>query len=133
MLPSGFFMHNYLYLLGSLFSELPRRKTDGASQFIGNSLQDIVVLESLTFPPKAEVLVPKTQIFYPERSRSRSVSQRRVLLRHLPIQLGFRLRHWWSRPNNSIRKFWRFVMHPVFVFADAKKQYAYAILTPRSQ
>jgi hypothetical protein len=60
------------------------------------------------FPPRAGVLVPKTQIF---------------LLRHLPIQLGFRLRHWWSRPNYFIRKFWRFVIHPVFVFAEAKKQY----------
>jgi hypothetical protein len=32
-------------------SELLRRKTDGASQIIGNSLQNSVVLESLTFPP----------------------------------------------------------------------------------
>ncbi|MBN3872811.1 hypothetical protein [Nostoc sp. JL33] len=54
--------------------ELPRRKTDGASQFIGNSLQNSVVLESLTFPPRAGVLVPKTQIFF---------------LQHIPISLVF--------------------------------------------
>jgi hypothetical protein len=81
--------------------ELPRRKTDGASQFIGNSLQNFVVLESLTFPPRAGVLVPKTQMFLFSQGETPKA------MRHLPIQLGFRLRHWWSRPNNYIRKFWR--------------------------
>ncbi|MBN3870858.1 hypothetical protein [Nostoc sp. JL33] len=57
-----------------LGGELLRRKTDGASQFIGNSLQNSVVLESLTFPPRAEVLVPKTQMFF---------------LQHIPVSLVF--------------------------------------------
>ncbi len=54
--------------------ELLRRKMDGASQFIRNSLQNFVVLESLTFPPRAGVLVPKTQIFF---------------LQHIPVSLVF--------------------------------------------
>ncbi|MBN3923284.1 hypothetical protein [Nostoc sp. NMS4] len=34
------------------FGELLRRKTDGASQFIGNSLQDFVVLRKSDIPSK---------------------------------------------------------------------------------
>ena len=63
-----------LFNLIILWRELLRRKTDGASQFIGNSFQNSIVLVSLTFPPRAGVLVPKTQIFF---------------LQHIPISLVF--------------------------------------------
>ncbi|RCJ22062.1 hypothetical protein A6V25_24495 [Nostoc sp. ATCC 53789] len=69
LLPKTFLLNARLCL-----SELPHRKTDGASQFIRNSLQNFVVLESLTFPPRAGVLVPKTQIFF---------------LQHIPVSLVF--------------------------------------------
>jgi hypothetical protein len=97
--------------------ELPRRKTDGASQFIGNSFQNFVVLKSLRFPPRAGVLVPKTQIF---------------LLQHIPISLVFACGIDGQDISYLTRKFWGFVIHPVFVFASAKTNTG-CMTNPRSQ
>ncbi|MBN3873438.1 hypothetical protein [Nostoc sp. JL33] len=60
------------------WGEVLRRKTDGASQFIGNSLQNSVVLESLTFPPLI---------------RSRGSQDPNLSLATYTCWLGFRLWH----------------------------------------
>nr|ADO19146.1 hypothetical protein Nfla_5701 [Nostoc flagelliforme str. Sunitezuoqi] len=91
--------------------ELLRRKTDGASQFIGNSQENSVVLVGLTFPPRAGVLVPKTQIF---------------LLQHIPISLVFAYGIDGQDQIILSENIGDSSSISVFVFADAKKQYAYA-------
>ncbi|MEH2408333.1 hypothetical protein [Nostoc sp.] len=45
------------------YSDLPKAEVD-RSQFIGNSHQLLRSFFGLTFPPRAGVLVPKTQIFF---------------------------------------------------------------------
>ncbi|MEH2459022.1 hypothetical protein [Nostoc sp.] len=126
---------NYNAVLAKLvevnYSDLPKAEVD-RSQFIGNSHQLLRSFFGLTFPPRAGVLVPKTQIF---------------LLRHVPL----RVRHFLqvgepqgrsASPISLVfacgidgqdityltRKSWGFVIHPEFVFTIRLKSIPDAIL-----
>ncbi|MBE9034389.1 hypothetical protein [aff. Roholtiella sp. LEGE 12411] len=90
--------------------ELPRRKTNGASQFIGNSHQLPRSFFGLTFPPRAGVLVPKTQIFFFSQGETPRAMQ------HIPISLVFAYGIDGQDAIYLTRKSWGFVIHPEFVF-----------------
>ncbi|MEH2347308.1 MAG: hypothetical protein V7K55_04775 [Nostoc sp.] len=86
------------------YSELPTAEVL-ASRFIGNSHQLLRSFFGLTFPPRAGVMVPKTQIFLFFQGETPKA------MRHVPISLVFACGIDGQDSTHITRKSWGFVIH----------------------